>query len=130
MKLLRLLLLCFLSLTPAVYAQATQWTYLSSAKDLSYAVDSDSIATNPEGYVEYVAKTTWKVPAKVSGASQPVAVSVTHYQIDCDHKQWRALDTHYLTASGASAGAVHPADPDWSAIGPGTVVDLMFRKVC
>lgn len=130
MKLLRRLLVGLMPLTAMVHAEATQWSYLSGARDLSYAVDTDSIATDADGYVEYIGKTTWKVPAKLSGAEQPVAVSLTRYQIDCSHKQWRAVDTHYLAADGSSAGIVHPVRPDWTPIGPGTVVDDMFRKVC
>jgi hypothetical protein len=130
MKLLRRLLVCFVAIAASVQAEATQWVYLTSARDLSYAVDMDSVATNPSGYVEYIAKTSWNVPAMLSGATQPVAASVTRNQIDCDRKTWRAIDTHYLTIDGASAGTLHPNDPAWAAIGPGTVVDLMFRKVC
>lgn len=130
MKLIRRLLVCLMPLTAIVHAEATQWSYLSGARDLSYAVDTDSIATDADGYIEYIGKTTWKVPAKLSGAEQPVAVSLTRYQIDCSHKQWRAVDTHYLAADGSSAGIVHPAHPDWTPIGPGTVVDTMFRRVC
>lgn len=130
MKLLRLSLLVGMTLAAMVYAHATQWSYLPGARDLSYAVDIDSISTSPEGFIEYVAKTAWKVPAMLSGASQPVAISVTRYQIDCRRKRWRALDTHYLTTRGTSAGSLHPSKPDWTAIGPGTVIDRMFRKVC
>ena len=130
MKLLRRLSACFVALVATVHAQATQWVYLTSAPDLSYAVDMDSVVTSPGGYVEYIGKTTWKAPAMLSGATQPVAVSVTRYQLDCDRKAWRAIDTRYLTADGAPAGTLHPGKPGWTAIGPGTVVDLMFRKVC
>ncbi|CAN7508074.1 hypothetical protein LJR230_003413 [Trinickia sp. LjRoot230] len=130
MKLLRRLLICSMPLTAMAYAEATQWTFLSSARDLSYAVDTDSVVTGSEGYVEYIAKTTWKAPAMLSGVAKPVSVSLTRYQIDCSHKQWRAVDTRYETADGEPAGRLQPAAPKWSAIGPGTVVDLMFRKVC
>jgi hypothetical protein len=130
MKLLRRLLICFVVFASVVHAKASHWTYLTSARDLTYAVDMDSVATDPDGYVEYVAKTTWKAPAKLSDANRPVAVSVTRYQIDCDRKAWRAVDTHYLASDGTSAGTLHPNAPDWTAIGPGTVIDLMFSKVC
>jgi hypothetical protein len=130
MKLLRRLLVCLMPLAAMVHAEATQWSYLSGERDLSYAVDTDSVATNADGYIEYVGKTTWKVPEKLSGSGQPVAVSLTRYQIDCSRKQWRAVDTHYLAADGSQAGFVHPTNPEWTPIGPGTVVDVMFRKVC
>ncbi|HWX11879.1 MAG TPA: hypothetical protein VNZ04_07750, partial [Trinickia sp.] len=63
MKLLRRLLICFVVFASVVHAKASHWTYLTSARDLTYAVDMDSVATDPDGYVEYVAKTTWKAPA-------------------------------------------------------------------
>ncbi|MGN6804587.1 MAG: surface-adhesin E family protein [Trinickia sp.] len=130
MKLLRRLLVCLMPMGAMVHAEATQWSYLSGERDLSYAVDTDSVATDADGYIEYIGKTTWKVPEKVQGAAQPVAISLTRYQIDCGHKRWRAVDTHYLAADGTPAGFVHPTSPEWTAIGPGTVVDIMFRKVC
>lgn len=130
MKLLRRLLIVMMPLGAMAYAQATQWTDLTSARDLAYAVDADSITTDPEGYVEYLAKTTWKAPAMLPGATAAVAVSLTRYQMDCGKRQWRILDTHYLTAAGSPAGALPGADGDWAAIGPGTVVDMMFRKAC
>ncbi len=129
MKLLRRLLFVVMPFGAVAFAQATQWNYLTSARDLSYAVDNDSVKTTPDGYIEYVAKTTWKTAAMLPGATAPVAVSLTRYQIDCGKKQWRTLDTRYKAASGASAGTFNTND-DWSDIGPGTVVDVMYRKVC
>jgi hypothetical protein len=111
-------------------ADATQWTALKSASDLAYSVDTDSVATDSNGYIEYTAKTNWTAPAMMPGASAPVAVSVTRYQIDCAGKQWRTLDTRYLGADGAPAGIVRSPDSPWVAVSPGTVVDTMFRKVC
>ncbi|TKC89633.1 hypothetical protein FAZ69_11990 [Trinickia terrae] len=130
MKLLRRLLMVLPALAAIGYAQATKWTNLSSASDLVYAIDTDSIAKNPQGYIEYLAKTVWTTPSPLPGSTAPVAVSVTRYQIDCGNKQWRALDTHYQAADGSSAGIYSPAPADWAAISPGTVVDSMFQKVC
>jgi hypothetical protein len=112
------------------YADATQWAPLKSASDLAYAVDTDSIATDSDGYIEYTAKTTWKAPSMMPGASAPVSISITRYQIDCAGKQWRALDTHYLGVNGARAGALRSSDSEWVAVSPGTVIDTMFRRVC
>jgi len=130
MNWLRPLIVFSVALGSIAYADATQWTALKSASDLAYAVDTDSVATDSDGYIEYTAKTSWKAPAVMPGASAPVAVSVTHYQIDCAGKQWRTLDTHYLGADGAPAGAVRSPDAPWVTVSPGTVVDTMFRKVC
>ncbi|PTB21253.1 hypothetical protein C9I57_06110 [Trinickia symbiotica] len=130
MKLLRRLLICSVALAANSHADAAQWVHLTSERDLSYEVDMDSVKSGPDGYLEYVAKTLWKVPAMLSGATKPVAVSITRYQIDCDHKAWRAIDTNYVTAEGEPAGKAQPKDAAWTPIGPGTVVDLMFRKVC
>ena len=132
MNWLRPLIIISVALGAMAYAEAdaTQWTALKSASDLAYAVDTDSIATDSDGYIEYTAKTSWKAPAMMPGASAPVSVSVTRYQIDCAGKQWRALDTHYLAADGAPAGGLPSADSPWVAVSPGTVVDIMFRKVC
>lgn len=130
MKLLRRLLIVTLPFTAMAYAQATQWTNLAAESDLAYAVDVDSIATDSEGYVEYLAKTTGKTPATLPGATAPVAVSLTRYQMDCSRKRWRIVDTHYLAPEGAAAGSLHANDSKWTAIGPGTVVDAMFHKVC
>lgn len=130
MNWLRPLIVLTAALGTMAYADATQWTPLKSASDLAYAVDTDSIATDSSGYIEYTAKTTWKAPSLMPGANAPVAVSVTRYQIDCAGKQWRALDTHYLRADGAPAGALRLADSAWVSVSPGTVVDTMFRRVC
>jgi hypothetical protein len=131
MKLLRRLLMIVVPVLAAIgYAQATKWTNLSSASDLVYAIDTDSIAKNPQGYIEYLAKTTWTTPSPLPGSTAPVAVSVTRYQIDCGNKQWRALDTHYQAADGSPVGIYSPAPADWALIAPGTVVDAMFQKVC
>jgi hypothetical protein len=130
MKLLRRLLVSFVTLAATVHAEATQWVYLTNARDVSYSVDMDSVGAGAGGYVEYIARTLWKVPAMLSGTTQPVAASVTRNQIDCANKAWRTVDTHYLTGDGASAGTLHPRDPAWAPIGPGTVVDLMLAKVC
>ncbi|MGG1944990.1 surface-adhesin E family protein [Trinickia sp. NRRL B-1857] len=130
MNWLRPLIVFTVALGSVAYADATQWTPLKSASDLAYAVDTDSIATDSDGYIEYTAKTTWKSSSMMPGASAPVAVSVTRYQIDCAGKQWRALDTHYLGADGSPAGALRSGDSAWVAVSPGTVVDTMFRKVC
>ncbi|WP_206954405.1 surface-adhesin E family protein [Trinickia acidisoli] len=130
MNWLRPLIVFTIALGSMAYADATQWTPLKSASDLDYAVDSDSIATDSDGYIEYTAKTTWKAPSMMPGASRPVAVSISRYQIDCAGKQWRTLDTHYLAADGTPAGVLRSADATWAAVSPGTVVDAMFRKVC
>jgi len=130
MKLLRRLLVIGLALAAIGYAQATKWTKLVSASDLVYAIDTDSIAKSPQGYIEYRAKTTWTTPSPLPGSTAPVAVSVTRYQIDCGNKQWRALDTHYQAPDGSSAGTYSAAPADWALVSPGTVVDAMFRKVC
>ncbi|WP_116139280.1 surface-adhesin E family protein [Trinickia diaoshuihuensis] len=129
MNRLRPLIIFTVALGSFAYADATQWTPLKSASDLAYAVDTDSIATDSDGYIEYTAKTTWKASSMMPGASAPVSVSVTRYQIDCAGKQWRALDTHYLAADGSPAGGLS-ANSTWVAVSPGTVVDTMFRKVC
>lgn len=130
MNWLRPILVFTVAVGSMAYADATQWTRLKSARDLSYAVDTDSIATDSDGYVEYTAKTTWKSPSMMPGATEPVSISVTRYQIDCGGRQWRALDTHYLRADGAPAGLLRSADAPWVAVSPGTVIDTMFRKVC
>lgn len=130
MNWLRPLIVASVALGSMAYADATQWTALKSASDLAYAVDTDSVATDSDGYIEYTAKTTWKAPAMMPGASAPVAVSVMRYQVDCAGKQWRPLETHYLDANGAPAGALRSPDSAWVAVSPGTVVDTMFRKVC
>ncbi len=132
MNWLRPLIIVSVALSAMTYAEAdaTQWTALKSASDLAYFVDTDSIATDSDGYIEYTAKTNWKAPAMMPGANAPVAVSVTRYQIDCAGKQWRALDTHYLAADGTPAGSLRSSDSPWVAVSPGTVVDTMFRKVC
>jgi hypothetical protein len=130
MKLLRRLLMIMPVLAAIGYAQATKWTNLSSASDLVYAIDTDSIEKNPQGYIEYLAKTTWTSPSPLPGSTAPVAVSVTRYQIDCGNKQWRALGTRYQAVDGSSVGTYSPAPADWASIAPGTVVDVMFRKVC
>ena len=130
MKLLRRVLMITPALAAIGYAHATKWTNVSSASDLVYAIDTDSIAKNSEGYIEYMAKTTWKTPSPLPGSTAPVAVSVTRYQIDCGNKQWRALDTHYQAADGLSVGVYSPTPDDWASIAPGTVVDAMFQKVC
>lgn len=130
MKLLRRLQVCFMAIAATSSADATQWVHLSSARDLSYEVDMDSVKSGPDGFLEYIGKTSWKVPARLSGATKPVAVSITRYQIDCDHKAWRAMDTSYMGADGELAGRLQPKEPGWTPIGPGTVVDLMFQKVC
>ena len=130
MNWLRPLIVFTVALGSMAYADATQWMPLKSASDLAYAVDLDSVATDSDGYIEYTAKTTWKAPSMMPGASAPVSVSLTRYQIDCAGKQWRALDTHYLGTDGAQVGILHATDTAWGAISPGTVVDTMFRKVC
>lgn len=130
MNWLRPFIVVTVALGTAAYADATQWTALKSARDLAYAVDTDSVATDPDGYIEYTAKTTWKAPAMMPGATAPVAVSVTRYQVNCAGKQWRALDTYYLSADGSPAGVLRSADSPWVAVSPGTVVDTMFRKIC
>lgn len=130
MNWLRPLIVASVALGSMAYADATQWTALKSASDLAYAVDIDSVATDSDGYIEYTAKTTWKAPSMMPGANAPVAVSVTRYQLDCAGKQWRTLDTHYLDASGAPAGVLRSPNSAWVGVGPGTVVDTMFRKVC
>jgi hypothetical protein len=130
MNWLRPLIVFTVVLGPVAYAEAEQWTPLKSARDLAYAVDMDSIQTDSDGYIEYIAKTSWKAPSMMPGANAPVSVSVTRYQLDCADKQWRAIDTHYLRADGAPAGVLRSADSPWVAVGPGTVVDTMYRKVC
>lgn len=130
MNWLRPLIVFTVVLGPVAYAEAEQWTPLKSARDLAYAVDMDSIQTDSDGYIEYIAKTSWKAPSMMPGANAPVSVSVTRYQLDCADKQWRAIDTHYLRADGVPAGVLRSADSPWVAVGPGTVVDTMYRKVC
>lgn len=130
MNWLRPCIVLSVALGSMAYADATQWAPLKSASDLAYAVDTDSVATDADGYIEYTAKTTWKAPAMMPGANAPVAVSITRYQIDCAGKQWRALDTHYLRADGSPAGVLRSPDSPWVEVGPGTVIDAMFRKVC
>ncbi|MGN6669043.1 MAG: surface-adhesin E family protein [Trinickia sp.] len=130
MNWLRPLIVFTVVLGPVAYAEAEQWTPLKSARDLAYAVDMDSIQTDSDGYIEYIAKTSWKAPSMMPGANAPVSVSVTRYQLDCADKQWRAIDTHYLRADGAPAGVLRSADSPWVAVGPGTVVDTMYRKIC
>ena len=126
----RPLIVFAVALGSAAYADATQWTLLKNARDLAYAVDTDSISTDSDGYIEYTAKTSWKAPSMMPGADSPVSVSITRYQIDCAGKQWRSRDTHYLRADGAPAGELHATDSPWVSISPGTVVDTMYRKVC
>lgn len=130
MNWLRPLIVFTVALGTVAYADATQWTPLKSARDLAYAVDTDSIATDSDGYIEYTAKTSWKSPSMMPGANAPVSVSITRYQIDCADRQWRSLDTHYLRADGAPAGVLRSAGAPWVAVSPGTVIDTMFRKVC
>lgn len=130
MNWLRRMIVSTVALGSMAYADATQWTPLKSARDLAYAVDTDSIATDSDGYIQYTAKTTWKAPSMMPGANAPVSVSITRYQIDCADKQWRALETHYLRQDGAPAGGLRSVDAPWVAVSPGTVIDTMFRKVC
>jgi hypothetical protein len=130
MKLLRRLWMIVPAVVGMGYAQATHWTNLSSASDLVYAIDTDSVSKDSDGYLEYLAKTTWKSPAPLPGSAGPVAASVTRYQIDCDHKQWRALDTRYQAADGSPAGVYTPVAADWASIAPGTVVEAVFQRFC
>src|ERR1700687_2782294 len=128
MKLLHRLSIVLPLLTSVGYAQASNWTNLTSASDLAYAVDTDSISKDALGYIEYLTRTTWKTPAPLPGATGSVAVSVTRYQMDCERKQWRVLDAHYQAVDGSSAGVYSPPNAEWAAIAPGTVVDAVFRK--
>jgi hypothetical protein len=130
MKLLHRLSIALFLLTPVGYAEAAKWTNLMSATDLAYEVDTDSVSKDSLGYVEYLTRTTWKAPAPLPGATRPVAVAVTRYQMDCEKKQWRVLDGHYHAVDGSSAGVYSPPNADWAAIAPGTVVDAVFRQFC
>jgi hypothetical protein len=130
MKWLRRLLMLAPAAMGMSFAQATNWTNLTSASDLVYAIDTDSVSKDPQGYVEYLGKTTWRTPSPLPGSTAAVAVSVTRYQIDCGKKQWRALDTRYQAADGSPAGAYSASAAEWALVSPGTVVDSVFQRVC
>jgi hypothetical protein len=113
------------------HAQATKWVSLSDARDLSFAIDTDSVRHDPNGYVGYLTKTTWRDAAQPPGATGAVAVSITRYQMNCKSKQWRLVESQYQAADGTPAGTYKPAAvKEWADIGPGTVVESIYEKIC
>jgi hypothetical protein len=112
------------------HAQATTWVSLSEARDLSFAIDTDSVRAVPNGYIEFLTKTTWRDSAQPPGASGSVTVSISRYQMDCKSRRWRIVDARYQSQDGTPAGAYKPASAEWADIGPGTVVEAIYVKVC
>lgn len=125
----RLALVCCLGIAVG-HAQATKWVSLSDARDLSFAIDTDSVHKDPNGYIDYLTKTTWRDAAQPPGATAAVAVSITRYQMDCQSKQWRMVESRYQTADGTPAGVYKPVASDWADIGPGTVVETIYQRIC
>src|SRR5260370_37075091 len=86
MKLVHRLSIGLPLLTSVGYAQASNWTNLTSARDVAYAVDTDSISKDALGYIEYVTRTTWKTPAPLPGARGSGAGSSLRFVVDCGEK--------------------------------------------
>jgi hypothetical protein len=111
-------------------AQATKWVSLSTAPDLTFSVDTDSVAKDEDGYIGYLTLTTWKEAADPPGATAPVLSAVTRYKMDCNRRQSMAIEARYIGADGAAAG-VHSYPPNaWTPVAPNTVVDAIYSKIC
>ncbi|MCG1055729.1 hypothetical protein KQH49_12650 [Mycetohabitans sp. B5] len=111
-------------------AQAVQWINLSSARELSFELDADSARKNPGGYLVYSTRTTWRDTAQPPGAIGAVAVSIGRSQMDCHAKQWRLLESRYKRGDGSPAGVYKPASDAWIDIGPGTVMEKIYARLC